>query len=228
MLTHLGQCVGPAEISSALKRAGWVAVPTGETTKEGIAQRMLQILAQLGEIVPGRNRTPIEEVVPETMETARPRSLSSRFGLSPLPLHTDTAHWSIPCRFLALACVAPGPQPTPTLLLDIKIVNLSIRDQLACMSSIFAIKNGRSSFYGSILERGRPFIRLDPGCMEPLTPDSKLALSAFDIQRQAERIHWHEWTLGGLLILDNWRLLHARGYNRPTGRGRLLLRAMVR
>jgi len=35
----------------------------------------------------------------------RAGSLSSYFGLGPLPLHTDTAHWNVPCRYLALACV---------------------------------------------------------------------------------------------------------------------------
>ena len=218
----------PLSIENALKTVGWASVHTAATTTETVGATLTRIASLLGEIAPGRNGLPIEEVVPETVETARAGSLSSRFGLSPLPLHTDTAHWSVPCRFLALACVKPGPVPTPTFLLDSRTATLSESEKMACRSAVFAIRNGRSSFYGSIMEGDRPFIRFDPGCMIALSSEGVTALQAFNIERHAGNLQRHEWTVGNILVLDNWRWLHARGYQAQTRRGRMLLRAMVR
>ena len=215
-------------IENELQRVGWASVNTDAKAIDSVGSVLTRIASLLGEIAPGRNGLPFEEVVPEAVETARAGSLSSRFGLSPLPLHTDTAHWSVPCRFLVLACVNPGPAPTPTFLFDSSAATLSESETSACRSAVFAIKNGRSSFYGSIVERGRPFIRCDPGCMVALSREGALALDTFSIERHVEKLQRHQWTVGNILVLDNWRVLHARGYNAPTLPGRMLLRAMVR
>jgi hypothetical protein len=79
-----------------------------------------------------------------------------------------------------------------------------------------------------IAESGRPFIRLDPGCMTPLSIEGTMALAAFDIERHTEALETHDWSVGDVLVFDNWRFLHARGYKAPTDRGRVLLRVMVR
>jgi hypothetical protein len=93
---------------------------------------------------------------------------------------------------------------------------------------VFAISNGRFSFFGSLLERGRPFIRLDPGCMKPLSRDGEAALAAFGSEKNADRLYAHQWNLGAILVLDNWRMLHGRGIGTPTEQGRVLVRAMVK
>lgn len=215
-------------IAKAFDTAGWATVRAAEATVEVIKADLLSIVSSLGRILPGRNGLPVEVVMPETVESARPNSLSSRFGLAPLPLHSDTAHWSLPCRVLALACVDPGPTPTPTLLLDSRATTLTKSERIACKSAVFAIRNGRSSFYGSIIESGRPFIRLDPGCMMPMSSDGEFALEAFGLERQANSLERHEWEVGTILVIDNWRYLHARGFDTSTDRGRVLLRAMAR
>jgi len=221
-------------MSSALRLAnqltafGWTRLASGATSLESISQALLNAAKSLGNIAPGRTGAHVEAVVPEMVETARPGSLSSHYGLNPLPLHTDTAHWTMPCRYLALACVRTGPSPTPTILLDSRKATLSASELMACRSAVFSIRNGRGSFYGMIAERGRPFIRLDPGCMTPLSSEGALALAAFDIERHGEALEAHDWSVGDILVFDNWRILHARGYKAATERGRVLLRAMVR
>jgi alpha-ketoglutarate-dependent taurine dioxygenase len=170
----------------------------------------------------------VEPIVPETVETARPSSLSRKFGLRPLPLHTDTAHWTVPCRYLGLACLDTGPTATPTFLLDSWAAQLSESESLLCRSAVFAIRNGRRSFYGSIMETDRPFIRLDPGCMMALSSEGDVALEAFNIQRHTSVLHRQDWKAGDILVVDNWRVLHARGYDAPTARGRILIRTMIR
>jgi L-asparagine oxygenase len=208
--------------------SGWTRLVSGGTSLESISQALLNAAKSLGKIAPGRGGAQVEEVVPEPVETARPGSLSSHYGLNPLPLHTDTAHWIMPCRYLALACVRTGPSPTPTILLDSRKATLSASERMACRSAVFSVRNGRGSFYGMIAERDRPFIRLDPGCMTPLSSEGTMALAAFDIERHADALEAHDWSVGDILVFDNWRFLHARGYRAATDRGRVLLRAMVR
>jgi Taurine catabolism dioxygenase TauD, TfdA family len=212
----------------SLEDDGWASVSMIASTQEGFAAELKLLASALGEIAPGRGGRPVEPILPESVETARPGSLSSKYGLRPLPLHTDTAHWNVPCRYLLLACVDPGSVPTPTILLDSRSVQLSDSERLACRSAPFVVRNGRFSFYGTIMDRDRPFIRLDPGCMKALSNDGADALAAFSLERQAKSLLQHYWKRGDVLLFDNWRILHARGYDAPTEPGRILFRIMIR
>ena len=219
---------GAESLRYRLAGAGWAKLASGASGQKAVSDALLVAAKSLGEITPGRGGAQVEEVVPESIETARPGSLSSRYGLDPLPLHTDTAHWVFPCRYLALACVRVGASPTPTILLDSRKAKLTLAQWMACRSAVFAIRNGRQSFYGTIADRARPFIRLDPGCMTPLSDEGVRALGAFDIGQHGDSIELHDWAVGDILLFDNWRFLHARGQKATTDRGRLLLRAMIR
>ena len=211
-----------------LESDGWAVITTAASIQENIAAELVSLASTLGDIAPGRGGRLVESIQPETAEIARAGSLSSKFGLHPLPLHIDTAHWNVPCRYLLLACIDPGPVPTPTLLLDSRTVQLSDRESLACRSAVFAIRNGRFSFYASIMDRDRSFIRLDPGCMRALSDEGTAAIEAFSKERQAIKLIRHDWKQGEILILDNWRTLHARGCEAPTAPGRILFRIMIR
>ncbi len=127
-----------------------------------------------------------------------------------------------------MACAEPGPTPTPTILLDSRVVSLTEYEAVACNSAVFLIRNGRRSFYGSIVAKDRPFIRFDRGCMEPLSPNGAEVGGAFSQVRNADKTYQHDWLRGGVLVIDNWRMLHGRGIDNQTAPGRLLLRAMVR
>jgi hypothetical protein len=211
-----------------LRFEGWGVIPTLASTLDRVTAELMSIASALGEVVRGRGGSLIERVVPEEEETARRGSLSSKYGLAPLPLHNDTAHWITPCRYIALACVSPGPRPTPTFLFDSQSAHLTERENLVCRASVFLIRNGRHSFYGSIKERNRPFVRVDPGCMAPLSDEGNEALRVFQMDRHVNNLHRHNWDAGEILVIDNWRILHGRGYEAPTERGRILLRAMIR
>jgi alpha-ketoglutarate-dependent taurine dioxygenase len=64
--------------------------------------------------------------------------------------------------------------------------------------------------------------------MEPLSPNGAEVGGAFSQVRNADKTYQHDWLRGGVLVIDNWRMLHGRGIDNQTAPGRLLLRAMVR
>lgn len=210
-----------------ISSVGWSVVPTDAATPEALAVEVERVALTLGKIVPGRAWQRVERVVANAPERAAVGSLSSKFGLLPLPLHTDTAHWITPCRFLVMACALPGPVPTPTVLVNIESFNLSAEEISYCHSAVFLITNGKNSFYASVMASGRRFIRLDPGCMHPESRQARRVLDLFDAHQNRKQLYFHSWKPGEILVIDNWRVLHGRGDNRPTERGRILLRAMV-
>jgi hypothetical protein len=208
--------------------SGWCVVNSTASTESNLSEDVREIAELLGEIAPGRGRQLVERIIPYRAETSYAGSLSSAYGLAPLPLHIDTAHWPIPCRYLVMACVAVGPTPTPTVVLDNQRIQLSEPEEAALNSAVFLVRNGRQSFYGFIRNSDGSFLRIDPGCMQPLSPDGELALSVFDAERHKDICYYHDWKIGQILVLDNWRVLHGRGLNEQTGPGRILLRAMVK
>lgn len=210
-----------------LDAKGWSVITTRPSTEADLRNAIFSLVSHLGRIAPGRNRELIERIVPQTQHEAIAGSLSSQYGLNALPLHTDTAHWPIPCRYLVVGCLTPGPVSTPTILLDSRSTRLSSRTRAICHHAVFLIRNGRRSFYGHILGQERSFVRLDPGCMISLSTDGQSALDAFSYRCNEESLAKHEWTEGDMLIIDNWRVLHGRGNRESTNRARTLLRAMV-
>jgi alpha-ketoglutarate-dependent taurine dioxygenase len=219
----MDHCAGGEE----LYRRGWCIGGFAQFRHLELAAQVKMVAQTLGDIVPGRSRQLVEQVIPRTTEAARKGSLSSLYGLRSLPLHTDMAHWPRPCRYLVLACAVEGPAPTPTLLLDSQQVSLSSSEAAACRDAIFLIRNGRQSFYGSIKFPGRQFVRLDLGCMVPVSDAGKAALNAFGSENQASVVYQHEWKAGDILIIDNWRVLHGRGNVASNNQERILLRAAV-
>jgi len=181
----------------------------------------------LGNIVPARGNVFVESLSPRSSENARAASLSRKFGFGSFPLHCDTAHWLTPCRYIVFGCTETGKVEAPTLLLDTAAMELSDTQKVLTRSASFIVRNGRKSFYASLFESGRSFVRLDPGCMEPISQASVEAMNLFSYENQKSRTISFRWKAGDVLILDNWRMLHGRGNESTADPNRRLLRAYV-
>lgn len=159
---------------------------------------------------------------------AKPNSLSQKFSPGEFPCHSDTAHWLTPCRFVILACLAPGAADRRTILLDTKRLSLSKAQKDLLYRAPFRIENGRNSFFGTILSKCRSFVRYDPGCMTPFANDGEYALEVYSETRWPPHIQEIRWSQGHAVVIDNWRVLHGRSGARCTDRDRVLLRILIR
>ena len=74
----------------------------------------------------------------------------------------------------------------------------------------------------------RPFVRYDPGCMEPVSTDGPLALALLSRDMWPDHGEEFHWNQGKALIIDNWRVLHGRGETECDDRDRTLLRVYIR
>lgn len=211
----------------ALRELGWVKLASNVHNEIALASRTLMLAEELGTPVRGRLPQMVEALVPKVPEEAHPASLSRKFGLGAFPFHADTSHWTVPARFLILSCVSLGKYMVPTLLVCRDTVLNTDDERTMARSAVFLVKNGRYSFYSTILGLGRDFIRYDPGCMEPQTLDAVEALRLFSHERVAPFIQKVDWEIGDSIVIDNWRMLHARAAVNPNSSSRLLLRCLV-
>ena len=177
---------------------------------DSVLQEMAWLGDHLGPRVEGRAGELQEIISPKASEIAHPRSMSAHYGLGELPLHTELSHRRRPCRFVLLGCLEPGEPPTATLLLDWQLIGFSQNELLLLESAPVLVRNGRKSFYSTILSPERRFFRFDPACLEAVDERGRQVLQIVARKLTTATPVAHSWCRGDILVFDNWRILHGR------------------
>ncbi|MGO4100257.1 hypothetical protein [Pseudomonas sp. TAF7] len=187
---------------------------------EGMEQAALNIAYSLGQPRATRRRGPlIDHLVPTNRHVANPRSLSTRYGLSQFPWHTDGAHWSTPPRYLIMGCLEADQHTAKTLICEGRYFS-SLNSSVA-RSSVFRVTNGGNSFYVTARDTSDRYYRYDPGCMTPMNVGAREIMRAID-HEEPEGEQTIEWCAGTFLLLDNWRFLHRRAATIESAERKLL------
>jgi hypothetical protein len=209
-------------VFSQLKEKGWLCLPTA------IANTTPEIVSRLGPIIPpARGEADYRDLVPYEAALAPPSSMSSITGTGEQPMHTDSAYLPTPPRFIALHCLNAGEFPCPTHLWIVDH-DLLLRDRPSCLAeSKWVFKGGdHPPFYSSINEvrGGQMRTRFDPLCMrETCAAPTAMAEAESALKNYTHHLLF-EWEQGSLLVLDNWRCLHARGTGADKSPSRKLRR----
>lgn len=164
---------------------------------------------------------PVQELVPIDQHDAAPNTYSGIFGRERFPFHTDLAHWRDPPRYLMLRCIKGYPD-IPTLVLDGHELVQAIDPDLL-NRALVKPRRPRGGSFGMLTLREPEgdrdaLLRWDEVYLKPV---SKIGEQA--IARMKAEIEWRnaiENTLaepGDTMIIDNWRMLHARAAV-PAGR----------
>lgn len=153
----------------------------------------------------------VQELVPRT--NAAPNTYSGIFGLDGFPFHTDLAHWRLPPRYLLLRCTR-GFADVPTLLLDgralVEVVTLDILTR-----AIFKPRRPRDGAI-ILLRLYEPTddgyrLRWDEVFLKPASKVGNIAdqhIRKYLTHSEPTAISLAQ--LGDTLLVDNWRMLHAR------------------
>ncbi len=168
-----------------------------------------------------------QDLQPLHADEAKRGSMSSFTGTGDQPMHTDLAYCPVPPRYVVLQCLAVGEFLCPTRvwtpefrhLVKIRAPHLR-RAQWAC-----GARQSRA-FYAPVLETygGGDRIRFDPHCMKPTSCCPNLVEDVQNILREHSTVVSIQWQGGGVLIIDNWRCLHARGSGAGNAPSRRLRR----
>jgi Taurine catabolism dioxygenase TauD, TfdA family len=192
-------------------------------------EETLELVARtIGTPVPSRGRRLVQELRPTSSQSAHTRSLSKIFGEGEFPLHVDTAHWPVPCRYIVMACAAAGRYAARTKLLPIERLSLTDEERELLFTTVFRVRGGRRSFFGTVASLDRAFFRFDPGCMEPTCRNGSRIMNLMSSSRWADSVEAVAWESGAIAVIDNWRVLHGRDAASDEESGsRALLRVLV-
>ena len=217
----------PERLWSDLSNCGYSYFETGFNCEQRLAAYVLDLAKSLGRVIPGRHGVLVERLVPRAKSDSPLPSLSRQFGRDAFPFHVDRAHEPIPCRYAVLAAVDAGTKPTATLILDRCKYSFSDKENNAFKTGVFWVKNGRKSFFSTISSRCGSYFRWDPGCM--FAEDSEAEFAMRSLISPSLNVASQAVTLqnGGLIVLDNWRVLHGRDQCAENDQGRHLLRSCV-
>jgi L-asparagine oxygenase len=196
----------------------------------GVSQLCLAaLIEQLGPIsVDPRNPEQVRDIRPQSIEDANKNTLSSRYGTDEFPFHTDCAHWHKPARYLVLYCVCPGSGNRPTLLKDSHAWELSDSEgDLACRA-LWRTGHVRPQIC-TVANRadGRLAVRYDRDCMRPMTAEARELSSRLELWLERSPTRQVEWEPECLLVVDNHRLMHARGKSNKADGDRWLKRILL-
>lgn len=178
-----------------------------------------------GDLRDGRT---VRTISPQDPSSATPNTLSSRYGFGAFPLHTETAYWRRPVRWLMLRCMNPGSGSRITTVVDFHQVFTSpdLRRQLC--NEVWIVTARRPFLATLAREKGHELaFRLDRECMEPITRGAH-QLSRF-LDRVLPEVDSVEvrWRFNDLLVIDNYRCLHGRGESNIPDPDRQLERILV-
>lgn len=157
---------------------------------------------------------PVQELVPIDQNVAPPNTYSGIFGRDRFPFHTDLAHWRDPPRYLMLRCVK-GYLDIPTPVIDGHDLVQAIGPDLLNRALVKPRRPRGGSFSMLTLrepEGDRPaLIRWDEVYLKPASKLGEQAISRMKVE--IDRRQAIENALvqpGDMMIIDNWRMLHAR------------------
>jgi len=220
ILNFGGSAGTPTAINDELRRQGYVFLRRHQLGLDTVA-----VAQAFGPPLTPWEGGLVQTLIPRAEGT--PNTYSGIYGLNEFPFHTDLAHWYTPPRYLLLRCIK-GYAEVPTLLIDGQaLIDAVTPDILG--RAIFKPRRPRNGTL-ALMRLREPTgdghrIRWDEVF---LTPASKVG--------EIANVRVREWlrTRKPLLIsltdacdtllIDNWRMLHARSPI-PSGReGRVIER----
>lgn len=212
-------------IFETLRNDGWVFLKPPLTTN------IADLVRSLGRVMPNRRTgSSFADLVPYAICEAPERSMSSLVGKSPQPMHSDGAFTPEPPRYLLFECLEEGEGKCPTHISTLNEADIISEQPKLLTTPQWVFDNGVDrGFYGAVFERVNSLVRVrfDPFCMSPA---SFSQYSVTDAETVIDRYTQHrsvDWVTGAILMIDNWRCLHARGAGSDNSPSRRLRRWQI-
>ncbi|GAB6053110.1 TauD/TfdA family dioxygenase [Magnetospira thiophila] len=170
----------------------------------------------------------VQRLVPRA--DSAPNTYSGIYGLDGFPFHTDLAHWRRPPRYLLLRCVK-GYRDVPTLLIDGRAIIAAVTLDILTR----AIVKPRRPRDGAIpllrlceqVEDGHR-LRWDEVFLKPASRNGQTGSHQVrTFLSEVDSLSIALANTGDTLIVDNWRMLHARSPIVAGHEGRVIERVYL-
>jgi hypothetical protein len=209
--------------SFELEARGWMRV-------RGVANRsnLLELARSIGCPVPAPTGELVKELTVKGNAAARKGTFSGIYGEGQFPLHTDTAFWPRPSRYIVLRACGDIRRCTTVLKFQ-DLVSEKDAELGAVNRSVWLLRTPSRAFYCSLRFRSENASgwRYDSQCMSPANEAARNAKHVLEYQLTRLRPECINWSPGLAVILCNWVVLHGRGPAPPDEGGRILERIYV-
>jgi len=204
-----------------IEEQGWVEFEGVSSTDD-----LVSIANQIGNVKPHPNGEVVFSLVPSNGERCNKGTFSNIYGYSEFPLHTDTAFWSTPARYLVLGMIDKSSCNTHIISFSDVLAEMEEQILKCAKNSIYIIntfegKKFTSAYFKNGSQAG---FRFDPNCMTPVNRYAKLFHVEFLACLKKINPKPIAWTGNKAVVLDNWRTLHGRESVSHLDRNRKLMR----
>lgn len=174
-----------------------------------IREPTVQIAEKIGSIIQIENRTDVDVLRVNSINTMPKNTYGGNYGHGELPLHTDLAHWNIPPKYLMLRCINPGVEVSTRFISYSGFVQ-DIPASLVTRALFMPRRrlDGRK-FMLRLMSNG--IFRWDTLFLKPANDDAHEIIeriSMHEIHKKIEEIHLRN--SGDFIIINNWSSLHGR------------------
>jgi hypothetical protein len=210
---------------NTIEDRGWVSIPGVNGLPD-----LLRLAMSLGRPVENARHELISELRVLESAQARPLTLSATFGTGNFPLHTDTAFWPTPARFLVI--LAEGDFRRTTTVCSVKRILDTGGMHLAKLveKSVWIVMGKGESRYSLMTLKAKSSwhgVRFDKQCMKPANASAREVAAYFDIDDCAPLVEHLEWSPQTAVVISNWHALHGRGPQPANEQQRVLRRIYV-
>lgn len=190
---------------------------------------LISISKTLGEIVKHPNGNDLEYLKPKYKEDAIKNTFSYKYEFDRFPLHTDTAFWEIPARFVLLSCDEASNTATTIITYEEVYKNLTPSEISELKKSVFLVKTPTKNFYTSFINKylDHTFIRFDSNCMKPFNKSASITLDIIQDKLGKLPLNSINWDKPKVFIFDNWKALHGREFVK-SDENRILKRIYIK
>lgn len=221
-------------ISGALEENGYLFLPNWNTNEQLLVMaESIGHIVDIRKVLPNSGIPTTQVLIPRRETDSPPNQYSTKFGLSPYPLHTDLANWTQPPRYIMFRCIRGTANVATNLLKFEQILNI-IGTRLyerALFRPRHAIRKQSIYLLPMYIKRGQiRGIRWDSLFIKPMNREankiSKIMEEHHYMNTLTNNIHFKEY--GDTLIIDNWRCLHSRSNVPESSMNRCIERVYIK
>jgi alpha-ketoglutarate-dependent taurine dioxygenase len=190
---------------------------------------LINISKSLGGILKHPNGNNVEYLKPRYKKDSAKNTFSYNYEFDRFPLHTDTAFWEIPARFVLMSCEEASNTATTIITYEEIYKNLTPSEISELKKSVFLVKTPTKNFYTSFINKylDHTFIRFDGNCMKPFNKSASITLDIIEDKLALLPLNNINWDKPKVFILDNWKALHGRE-SVKSGENRILKRIYIK
>jgi len=195
------------KIIELINKQGWIELKNITSDEE-----LITLAQSIGQIIKHPNGELIGSLKPKSGKDSIKGTFSNQYGYNSFPLHTDTAFWGKPARYILLS--SKEISNCSTLIVSSSDIweNISDDDMKFAKQAIYLIKTIHGQFYSSLIFRENNIegLRYDSTCMRPFNQSGKKIQESLELILSNIQPKKIDWTGNKTIIIDNWKILHGR------------------